>query len=104
MPAKSITSHEVRPINSANARILALSVEWIKTNPAKFATVLKAYGVPIAGAALAVPIVAMLPFGPLGPAVVALARSFAGFHARQTIISGFHTALGAGGVSGVQRE
>jgi len=104
MPATSKASHEVRPINFANARFLALSVEWVKTNPAKFATVLKAYGIPIAGSALAGPLVAMLPFGPFGLAAVALARSFADFYARRTMINSLYTALGIGGVSSVQGQ
>lgn len=65
---------------------------------------LKNYGVPVAGVALAGPMATMLPLGPLYPYAALLATSLASFQLRQNAIGGLSSVLHAGGLTGLQGQ
>ena len=70
----------------------------------KAVKLVKVYGVPFAGVALAGPMASMLPLGPLTPFAALLATSFASFHLRQNVMGGLCSFLHAGGLGGFQGQ
>ncbi|KAF2830014.1 hypothetical protein CC86DRAFT_403342 [Ophiobolus disseminans] len=90
--------------NSSDKSILAIPLEWIKNNPMKTAKLVKAYGVPFTGVALAGPMASMLPLGPFSPFAALLATSFASFHLRRNVMDSVCSFFHAGGLSGFQGQ
>jgi hypothetical protein len=87
---------------SSKSAVLAMPLRLIKSNPMQIVKLLKTYGTPFAGAALAGPLATMLPLGSLSPFAALLASSIANFHLRRSVIGGLYSSLSTGGVSAVQ--